>query len=429
MNKNKRIAVVGAGIAGLACAFELQKAGFKVVVFEKRDAVGGRMATRTKDGLPFDIGANHLCNLYVEIKKYCQEQGLEFKKMEFVKYGLFKDGKIVPLFGSVSPISRLKILLGYPRKRRIHDLFNLSEAAHEDHESAHEYARREGAKDIADYLVHGFSSTYQFHGADELSAAVIIGLVDSMRHDQGGWALHQLKGGMSALPEALAARLDVRLNTAVGSVLARDGKVEVAADGMAELYDAAVLATTANVSSAIYQNPTEAQRATLEATQYSATVSLAFRVPTSLLPDTSVVWVPEVQSKIISGYTNEMMKGDQPGAGRTSLLCAWLHERFARTVLEKSDEEIFSIAKHELMRVCPWVKTETQLVPYDLERWTHAMPKFSPGALRRVKAFLERGQGDQRVFLCGDYLNSLWIEGSLRGGQRAAEHVKTSLLP
>ncbi len=41
-----RIAIVGAGVAGAACASGLQRAGFEVTVFDKSRGVGGRMATR-----------------------------------------------------------------------------------------------------------------------------------------------------------------------------------------------------------------------------------------------------------------------------------------------------------------------------------------------------------------------------------------------
>jgi len=41
-----RIAVVGAGVAGAACAAGLLRAGFDVTVFDKSRGVGGRMATR-----------------------------------------------------------------------------------------------------------------------------------------------------------------------------------------------------------------------------------------------------------------------------------------------------------------------------------------------------------------------------------------------
>jgi len=41
-----RVAVVGAGIAGAACASSLARAGFEVTVFERSSGAGGRMATR-----------------------------------------------------------------------------------------------------------------------------------------------------------------------------------------------------------------------------------------------------------------------------------------------------------------------------------------------------------------------------------------------
>ena len=55
----RRIAVVGAGIAGLACARALRDAGHEVRVFEKSRGVGGRMATRRTDHGTFDHGAQY----------------------------------------------------------------------------------------------------------------------------------------------------------------------------------------------------------------------------------------------------------------------------------------------------------------------------------------------------------------------------------
>lgn len=56
---SQRIAVVGAGIAGLACARRLLRAGARVVVFEAADQVGGRIATRLSEAGPFDVGAQY----------------------------------------------------------------------------------------------------------------------------------------------------------------------------------------------------------------------------------------------------------------------------------------------------------------------------------------------------------------------------------
>jgi renalase len=51
------VIVVGAGIAGVACARELLRAGHAVSIREQAAAVGGRMASPRIDGRPIDLGA------------------------------------------------------------------------------------------------------------------------------------------------------------------------------------------------------------------------------------------------------------------------------------------------------------------------------------------------------------------------------------
>ena len=53
------VAVIGAGIAGLACARQLAAAGHAVTVFEKARAAGGRMATQRTELGGFDHGAQY----------------------------------------------------------------------------------------------------------------------------------------------------------------------------------------------------------------------------------------------------------------------------------------------------------------------------------------------------------------------------------
>ncbi|GAB3544406.1 hypothetical protein GCM10027343_19510 [Noviherbaspirillum agri] len=53
------IAVVGAGLAGLTCARQLQERGHSVVVYEKNETAGGRMGTRQTELGGFDHGAQY----------------------------------------------------------------------------------------------------------------------------------------------------------------------------------------------------------------------------------------------------------------------------------------------------------------------------------------------------------------------------------
>jgi monoamine oxidase len=58
----KRVIVVGAGIAGLSCAYELIRRGHDAIVLEASGRTGGHVRTQhdgLADGLYADLGAEH----------------------------------------------------------------------------------------------------------------------------------------------------------------------------------------------------------------------------------------------------------------------------------------------------------------------------------------------------------------------------------
>lgn len=59
IKQQSKIAVIGAGISGLACATTLQNAGLEVTVFEKSRGVSGRMSTRVNNQWQCDHGAQY----------------------------------------------------------------------------------------------------------------------------------------------------------------------------------------------------------------------------------------------------------------------------------------------------------------------------------------------------------------------------------
>ena len=69
--KNKKVAVIGAGVAGLSCAWTLQKEGYNVEVFEKDDEIGGKL----RQVIPSDRLNQDTLNAELEIIK---SSGIKF---------------------------------------------------------------------------------------------------------------------------------------------------------------------------------------------------------------------------------------------------------------------------------------------------------------------------------------------------------------
>jgi len=66
-----RIAIIGAGMAGLSCAHALQQHGLDVTLFEKSRGVGGRLATRRNEaGDSFDHGAQYITTRSPEFSRF-----------------------------------------------------------------------------------------------------------------------------------------------------------------------------------------------------------------------------------------------------------------------------------------------------------------------------------------------------------------------
>ncbi len=75
-----RVLVVGAGLAGLAAAYELDKAGYGVTVLEARSRPGGRVRTYRDpfaDGLYAEMGAEYVDATDEYDHLYCKEFGLK----------------------------------------------------------------------------------------------------------------------------------------------------------------------------------------------------------------------------------------------------------------------------------------------------------------------------------------------------------------
>ncbi len=69
----QKVAVIGAGLAGLTCARALRRAGFFVEVFEQDRIIGGRMGTARLGLETFDHGAQYVTGRTTEFRAFLEE--------------------------------------------------------------------------------------------------------------------------------------------------------------------------------------------------------------------------------------------------------------------------------------------------------------------------------------------------------------------
>jgi len=94
-----KIAVIGAGIGGLAAAIRLSVKGHEVTVFEKNEVAGGKLSQIKMDGFRFDTGPSlfTLPNLVDELFEMCGEKMeilLPYQRIENNCKYFFKDGTV-----------------------------------------------------------------------------------------------------------------------------------------------------------------------------------------------------------------------------------------------------------------------------------------------------------------------------------------------
>ena len=103
------VIVIGAGLAGLAAAYELDKAGYGVTVLEARSRPGGRVRTYRDpfaDGLYAEMGAEYVAAGDEYDHRYCKEFGLKVMTAKLYD-GIFVRGKRIAMKALKSGEARL----------------------------------------------------------------------------------------------------------------------------------------------------------------------------------------------------------------------------------------------------------------------------------------------------------------------------------
>ena len=478
-----KAAIIGGGIAGLAAAFELEKArqsGAPVdyTLFEAGDRLGGSLSSEIVDGAVLERGPDSFLSDKPAAAELCRELGLGAdllpsndaarKTYIVVKNRLIPlpDGlmflvptkliptALTPLFSLPTKVRMGLELLHPPRK---HDGSDEAVATLVERHFGAEAVER-----LADPLLSGI------YGGDatQLSARTVLPRLVEMETEYGSLtrgmlAAHKqmrdktkaaakmngsatgnagrparsiftsLRGGMQQLIDALTTRLapsSVRLATPV-SGLARSGTGWLVATGtVSEQFDAVIVASPAWAAGVLLR-PVDAQLGDdLVAIPYSSsiTVNLIYdEAKLGPLPDGFGFLVPSSEGRAMLACTfvhRKFLGRTPPGK---AVMRAFLGGMKNEDLLAEPDSALVATVRRELREILgdhvlrPLVEPEHVQVT----RWRRAMAQYAVGHQERMKRIAARVETLPTLRLAGNAYDGIGIPDCIRLGRKAASEL------
>ncbi len=407
------IAIVGGGLAGLACARELQLAGKAFVLFEAAPCVGGRQRTSRKDGFILDHGFQVVLSSYDAVSALCNTDVL--RPCWFESGALLHDGKklthiasplenpvtalVTPAFsiGDKLRLARLgaELLLSPPRRL-------LSRCATPGDVSTISFLKQ-----------YGFSESFFTCFAQPFFGGVLL---DNALESSAGLFLYYLQkfftgrawvpaGGIQALPESLAARLpasSLRLNSRVASIASEPTGV-VLENGNSLRADQIVLAL---------DEPSLCRLLGLPAPTPARGVSVVYFKTRRSLYSRACIVLPEGAGRLVRHFVQitNIASGFAPSG--------W--HLISATVLDaagRSAESLASEAAREITGVFP--QAAGAIEHLETIHVSYAVPAQPPGFAAR-NPFPDL---PQNVYACGDWERGASIQAALRSGIETAKRV------
>lgn len=435
------VAVIGAGVSGLATAHELTRQGRDVVVLERQVGVGGNAISERIGGFLMEHGPSTMNAAVPEALEVAQDLGLAGSSVELGanvrKRYLLDAGKLSGI--SVHPLgfftsgylslpARLSMLAEVLRPRR---------AAPAD-ESIYDFTRRrfgdEFARKVMDPLVAGLfmgDSTMLSVGAvfprlvefERKFGSVTRAVMNARRGSHPGRRLFSWPGGIGTLPRRLAQQLGARIYTGTTvrriAPLSSGFDVETASSGTVRARSV-VLAVQPHVAAALLDkvDPQAAGAAGGIAAPPIGVVYLGYaRAQVSHPLDGLGFLSTRDDSRAVTGalFCSTMFEGRAP-EGCVAISC---YVGGARNpgLARLPGNDMIALAHEELSGV---LGIKGQPVLSRVRHWARGLPQYHLGHPDRRKVLESTDERIPGLILTGNYLQGVSIANCLASARAAA---------
>ncbi len=417
--KRPVIAVIGAGLAGLTCAWRLKQHGFDPVVLEALDYPGGRARSKYEAGVVHDLGAWTFTSLG-PVFRLVHELGLTNELVSIpATLGRPVNGKL-----KVGDLKKPLSLIG--------TVFNLEEMtsaakmkwmarfvlAGGSDEIARDWTSRHFSKSFECNVLEPLAGLYFLQDLNNLSRNALLG---TMRYISAV-TLHNFRSGMGYLTAFLAEKLPVHYGQKVERVKIENGCILINVSGGVRKADGLVVATPLPEMTKLLKDylPKDALMA---ATTWPYAPALVVRL---LLKGrwskiALQVFPPRNGGKLSCGFTMERAKNEGRVPEGYELVSMYARPDQVNLLHAKSNEKLAELFFKELKS---WLEVPKNcLERYWVERWKHAAAFCDPGMKKRVGR-IQRGFDflacAAPIWVAGDFLGISGLSGAVQSGEQAA---------
>ncbi len=293
----KKIAIVGAGIAGLSMALRLS-ANHDVTVFERAPVAGGKIHSQTIDGYLFEWGPAGLLSNATELRDLVREAGCEDELSPAVpiarKRYVYWAGRLHALPSNPAGALATPLLSVSGKLRAAREPFVRARAGGDGDESVYGFFERRFGREVAERVVAPALLGITGGDSRETSIASLFPRIVEIEREHGSVIRGLIRDrgklgrpycfgrrGMQHLTDAIARKLGgrLRLKCPVEAIEPRDSEWRIAYAGGELRADAVVLATPSDAAATIVESYDQDLATLLRLIEYAPmrVIGIAFR--------------------------------------------------------------------------------------------------------------------------------------------------------
>jgi protoporphyrinogen/coproporphyrinogen III oxidase len=448
MQTPAQVAVIGAGISGLACALRLRAFGIPTVLLESAEQSGGVIGTVERNGFLFESGPQSFLGTppALELIRELKLDGELIQADPNAPRYVYVKGRLQAIPMSPAALLTSSLLSVQSRYRVLTEPLRRT-APVEHEETVADFVRRKFGHEILEYLVAPFVSGVYAGDPETLSlraafpsldewereyGSVLRGAMNSRKKQAGPRpGLCSFRGGMKSLLAALEA--------ALGDSLLRGARVEAVEKGeragfvvrfaAGEKRDslaarAVVLAAPAYVSGHLVTGLSPAAGASLLGVSYAPVAVIAAGYKRHQVANALIgfgVLIPRKAGLHTLGtvWNSSLFPGRAPKDSVT--LTSFAGGVTDTEIVSREASEIGALVEAEIEKL---LEISGPPVAREIWRYPKALPQYNLGhahVLENVRAALDRVPG---VYLAGNYLSGPSIGNCIEQSNRVAEAVR-----